>query len=463
MSFAVTMFTNLISRIHNCSRTEDILQASVESVKEALNCDRAVVYSLQPQSLGEIVAESVAPGFPQTKATRIDDPCFQARHIDSYRNGRVSAIDNIHEARITDCHIETLSKLAVKANLVVPLLLPDRELYGLLIMHQCSAPRAWKPEEITLAVQMAGQIGWAVDNALRWSECQKIQSSLDRQKYYNELLISATQKIHQCRTRTDVLAIATAQAQAILKCDRAIVYSIAHQSSGRVYAESTLPALAPLEGSVFADPCLEVYNSEEVHHSQVHAIDNIHQAGISLDFVDNLVENAVKAMMVVPIVGDRNEVFGLLSVHQCFSYREWQESEVEWLRQIGIQTGLALTKAQLQEEIADMRSSLKRAGAVKNSINHADTQVQQVKESVSNSMQTLDESRHLMRLLSREVITLTEKLSSEDINLVRIITKKLEANAEVATSSTILLQSEVKELETVVNSAIRLYRSRAIN
>ena len=190
------MFTNLISRIHNCSRTEDILQASVESVKEALNCDRAVVYSLQPESFGEIVAESVDPGFPQTKATRIDDPCFQARHVDSYRNGRVSAIDNIYEARITDCHIETLSKIAVKANLVVPLLLPDRELYGLLIMHQCSAPRIWKPEEITLAVQMAGQIGWAVDNALRWSECQKIQSALDRQKYYNERLVSATQKIH---------------------------------------------------------------------------------------------------------------------------------------------------------------------------------------------------------------------------------------------------------------------------
>ncbi|WP_310481931.1 GAF domain-containing protein [Chamaesiphon sp. VAR_48_metabat_403] len=458
------MFTNLISRIHNCSRTEDILQASVESVKEALNCDRAVVYSLQPESLGEIVAESVALGFPKTQATRIDDPCFQARHIDSYRQGRVSAIDNIYEARITDCHIETLSKLAVKANLVVPLLLPDRALYGLLIAHQCDAPRIWKPEEITLAVQMAGQIGWAVDNALRWSECQKIQSSLDRQKYYNELLVSATQKIHQCRTRTDVLATATAQAQAILKGDRAIVYSISDQSSGRVYAESTLPALAPLLGSVFADPCLAVYNSSEAgHHRSVHAIDNIHEAGIGAEFVDNLVKNAVKAMMVVPIIGDRNELFGLLSVHQCFGYREWQEMEVEWLRQIGIQTGLALTKAQLQEDIAEMRSSLKRAGAVKNSINHADTQVQQVKESVSNSIQTLDEAKHLMRLLSKEVVTLTDKLSSEDINLVRIITKKLQANAEVATSGTISLQSEVKELETVVNSAIKLYRSRAIN
>ena len=96
-------------------------------------------------------------------------------------------------------------KLAVKANLVVPLLLPDGELYGLLILHQCSQPRAWQPEEITLTAQMALQIGWALDNAIRWSQCQKIQSSLDRQRYYDELMVSATQKIHQGTTRAEVL------------------------------------------------------------------------------------------------------------------------------------------------------------------------------------------------------------------------------------------------------------------
>ena len=93
MSFAVTMFTNLISRIHNCSRTEDILQASVESVKHALHCDRVVVYSLQPENLGKVVAESVEPGFPQTMETTIEDPCFMARHVDTYRQGRINTID----------------------------------------------------------------------------------------------------------------------------------------------------------------------------------------------------------------------------------------------------------------------------------------------------------------------------------------------------------------------------------
>ena len=457
------MFTNLISRIHNCSRTEDILHASVESVKESLKCDRVVVYSLQPESLGKIVAESVEPGFPQTIATTIDDPCMRSQHINSYRQGRISAIDNIKTAQISACQIEMLEKSAVKANMVVPILSPDNELYGLLILHQCDQPRAWQQEEITLSAQMALQIGWALDNALRWSECQKIQSLLDRQKYYNELLTAAIQNIHQGNTRAEVLEIATTQTQTILKCDRSIVYGVTEPNLGRVFAESALPALAPLKGLVIDDPCLEAHSIDQYARGHVQAIDNIYEVGINPDLIDNLVKIAVKAMILVPIVGDRNELFGLIAVHQCFNYRNWQDEEVEWLRKIGIQTGLALAKAQLQEEMAIMRSSINRAGAVKDSIDNADTQVQHVKESVINSIQTLDEAKHLMRLLSHEVGSLTDKLSSEDINLVRIITKKLQANAEIATSGTISLQSEVKELETVVNSAIQLYKSRRAN
>lgn len=460
MYFDATMFANLISRIHDCSRVEDILQASVESVKQSLNCDRAVVYSLQSQSLGKVVAESVAREFPRSLATTIEDPCFMSRHIDSYRQGRISAIDNIHEARITPCHIETLEKLAVKANLVVPLLLPDREIYGLLILHQCSQPRTWTPVEIELVAQMALQIGWAVSNSHRWSESQRLQSAIDRQRYYNDLLITATQKIHQGTTRLEVLEIATTQVKTLLGADRAIIYGTSPSNLGRVFAESTLPALAPLQGTAIEDPSLSNRRLEEYRYGRVESIDNIHDTTGDPSSLESFAKIAVKASMVVPIMSDGLELFGLLSVHQCFKYRQWEEIEIDWLRQIGIQTGLALVKAQLQEEITTMKSSLKRAGVVKETISTADTQVQQVKESLTNSIQTLDESKHLMRLLSHEVVSLTDKLSSEDINLVRIITKKLQANAEVATHSTLSLQSEVTELETVVNSAIKLYKSR---
>jgi GAF domain-containing protein len=463
MSLTVTMFTNLISRIHDCSREDDILQAGVESVKQTLACDRAVVYSLQSQSIGKILAESVAPGFPRTMDTTIDDPCFNARYIDSYRQGRVSAIDNIQTAKITPCHLENLEKLAVKANLVVPLPLPAGELYGLLIMHQCSQPRDWEPAEITLAVQMAAQIGWALDNAVRWSECQRIHALLDRQKQFDRQLEIATQKIHQGNTRIEVLQIATAQAQAIIECDRAIVYGITEPNVGRIAAESTLSALAPTLGMTIEDPCFEAEYLDRYQHGGIQTIENIHEAGISDYFVQNLVKIGVKASLTIPIVSSQDELFGLLVVHQCFNYRQWQEMEIELLRQLGLQTGLALTKAHIQEEATAMKSSLKRAGLVKETIVTADTQMQHVKESLTSSTETLEEAKHLMRLLSHEILSLTEKFSNEDINLVRIIAKKLQGNTEKATTGALSLQSKIAELETAIDSAIQVYKSRRNN
>lgn len=459
----VTMFTNLISTIHNCSQEEDILAASVESVKQALECDRAVVYSLQPQSLGKVVAEAVAPGFPRTIETTIDDPCFLSRHIDTYRQGRINAIENIYEARIAPCYIETLEKIAVKANLVVPILLPDGQLYGLLILHQCTQPRSWKPEEVALTAQLALQIGWALDNAVRWSECQKIHSSLDRQKHYNDLLVTATRKIHQGNTRVEVLEIATTQAQTILGCDRSIVYAFSPPNQGKIVAEATLPALASIKGMTIEDPCFEPDYIDKYQSEGVQSMDNINTAGISAYFIDVLAKMAVKANITVPILGSYNELFGLLVVHQCFNYRQWQDAEIEFLRQIGIQTGLALLKAQYQEETMVMKSSLKRAGLVKETIANADTQIQHVKESLTNSVQNLDEAKHLMRLLRHEVITLTEKFSGEDINLIRIIAKKLQSNTDTATVGTLSLQSNVAELETAIDSAIKVYKSRTYN
>jgi GAF domain-containing protein len=454
------MFTNLISRIHNCLREDDILQASVECVKQALNCDRVVVYSVQEQTFGKILAEAVASGFPRTLETTIDDPCFKSRHVERYRQGAITQIENIHEARMTPCYIENLERLAVKANLVLPLHLPDRELYALLILHQCSAPRAWTEVEITLASQMAAQIGWALDNALRWAEYQHIQVSLDRHHHYQDLLATTPPKIHSGNTRIEVLQIATAQVREVLGCDRAIVYVPVEQDAGIIVAESKLPALASIQDRKLELPYFEHRYIEEYQQGRVRAIDNIHEAGLSPQAIENLAIIAVKANVIVPIINNKQELVALLVAQQCFNYRQWQDVEVEWLRQIGIQTGLALTKSHLQEEITAMKSSLKRASKVKDAIATADTKIQQVKQSLADSVQTSGEVKHLMRLLDREVTSLTTKVSDADLNLARIITKKLQANAETANAVTNSLQDKIDELSTVIDSGIKVYKSR---
>lgn len=190
------------------------------------------------------------------------------------------------------------------------------------------------------------------------------------------------------------------------------------------------------------------------------AIDNIHTVGLDEAALANLTRIAVKANAIVPIANHKHGLVALLVAHQCFNYRTWQNGEMEWLRQIGIQTGLALIEAQLQEEITTMKSSLKRASLVKKTIASADTKIQQVKRSLADSVNTSGEVKQLMRLLDREVSSLTTKLSEEDINLVRIITKKLQANTDTATAVAHSLQDKIDELSTEIDTGVQVYKSR---
>ncbi|NJR74748.1 MAG: GAF domain-containing protein, partial [Scytonema sp. CRU_2_7] len=157
-------FTDTIGLIRQSLKEEDILKACVQEVRRVLVCERVVIYSLDINSQGIVIAESVTPGYPRALGVTIKDPCFEAKYIEKYQNGRVRALDNIYEANLTPCYIEQLEKLAVQANLVAPIL-NEGKLLGLLVAHQCSKARQWQQHEIRWFSQIAMQVGFALENA----------------------------------------------------------------------------------------------------------------------------------------------------------------------------------------------------------------------------------------------------------------------------------------------------------
>jgi len=155
---------------------EAILSTAVTQARQTLVADRVVVYSLDQQSFGHILAESVDARYPSALGSIIDDPCMTAHYLDKYQHGRVQAIDDIHHAKLTDCHLAQLEPFAVQANLVVPIL-TQAQIIGLLIAHHCAAPHAWQPSEIDLFVQIAQQIGWALDNSHLLTEVAQVSQA----------------------------------------------------------------------------------------------------------------------------------------------------------------------------------------------------------------------------------------------------------------------------------------------
>ncbi|WP_168192324.1 GAF domain-containing protein [Chroococcidiopsis sp. TS-821] len=143
---------------------EDLYKTAVKAIRRAIRSDRVVIYQLDTNTWqGNIVAESVAPGLPQTLHVKISDPCLHDRHVELYQQGHVRAINDIyHEPELTDCYIKLLEQFAVKANLVAPIVQND-VLFGLLIAHQCDRPRIWQQNEISLFSRLATQVGFAIN------------------------------------------------------------------------------------------------------------------------------------------------------------------------------------------------------------------------------------------------------------------------------------------------------------
>ncbi len=148
--------------IAECLNQEKVFEVATTQGREALRCDRIIIYTFDEDFKGTIITESVDPRYPEALGSAIKDPCFAEKYVDKYLQGRVQATNNIYTAGLTSCHIKQLEPFSVKANLVTPVIV-DGNLLGLLIAHQCDAPREWSVSECNFLAQLATQIGPALD------------------------------------------------------------------------------------------------------------------------------------------------------------------------------------------------------------------------------------------------------------------------------------------------------------
>ncbi|BAY78653.1 multi-sensor signal transduction histidine kinase [Nostoc linckia NIES-25] len=155
------LFANITFKIRQSLQIDEILQTSVIEVQKLVLADRVLILRLQPDGSFVAVQEAVVPGLPVVMGQEITDSCFRDNYIEHYRQGGISSIRDIREADIQPDYMELLERFAIKANLIVPILLKN-ELWGLLIAHQCAHPREWTSWEIELLQQLADQIGIAL-------------------------------------------------------------------------------------------------------------------------------------------------------------------------------------------------------------------------------------------------------------------------------------------------------------
>jgi methyl-accepting chemotaxis protein PixJ len=343
------IISNFTLQLRQSLKRKDILTTAVELVRNALDLDRAIIFELDADFKGKVTAESVATGKLSIIGEKIDDCCIKSA---GYDKGRITAFADIYQAGLSDCHIQMLENIQVRANLVVPISL-DSQLFGLLIAHECQSPRAWQPDEINLFNQLATQLALALNQAMLIEQREAAAKQ-------SQLLSEITLKLRQSIDESEILNIGLSEIRSALGLDRASMLVVASngEGEGKIIAESIASDDLSVMGiTISADDMFELLGMGYQEGKFLKAND-LQTSGLSETLISHLSAIQIKSGITTPIIVN-NKFFGLFSATMCRNTRNWAQSEVDLILQLAVQIGVALTQAQLvrQLEAANVQQS----------------------------------------------------------------------------------------------------------
>ncbi|BAZ48781.1 signal transduction histidine kinase [Nostoc sp. NIES-4103] len=199
------------------------------------------------------------------------------------------------------------------------------------------------------------------------TERKQIELTLKAQAEREQLMRTVALRIRQSLNLEDILNATVKEVQDLLKVDRVIVYQFAADMSGKVVAEAVQPGWTVSLGVEIEDTCFQTGGGIEYYQGRKRAIANIYEAGLSDCHLKLLEQFEVKANLIVPIllqVGGENApswLWGLLVAHQCSTFREWQENQLDLLDQLTVQIAIAIQQStifqQAQNELAERQKA----------------------------------------------------------------------------------------------------------
>ncbi|HEY9616292.1 MAG TPA: response regulator [Microcoleaceae cyanobacterium] len=189
-------------RIRQTLELSQILQSTVDGMRQLLGCDRAVIYQFHSNWSGVIAVESVCTQELSILNREIIDPCFVSHWHEPYRQGRTSQVNDRDNGSLQSCYTELLASIQVRANLVVPIL-QDQHLWGLMIAHECHHPRYWTSLEVDWIQQLATQASIAIQQATAYGQLRCLTQELEERVAQRTAALQQNEA--QLRFQADIL------------------------------------------------------------------------------------------------------------------------------------------------------------------------------------------------------------------------------------------------------------------
>jgi diguanylate cyclase (GGDEF)-like protein len=166
----------ITQHIHESLELKEILHTTVKEVQQLLQTDWVMIQRLSRNSGSEIVAEALG----STYLPVLDWLIYEGGDWSELENDREThVIEDIHNSNLSSPYTTILANFQIQASLMVPII-KGNDVWGQLIAHHCSVPRAWQAWEIDLLKQLAVQLAIAIQQSELYQHLQSVNQELKR-------------------------------------------------------------------------------------------------------------------------------------------------------------------------------------------------------------------------------------------------------------------------------------------
>lgn len=380
----------VITQMRQTSDMDTLLKVTVAQVRDKIVGDRALIYQFTTSESGHVLAESRALGWTPTLNENLPGIMFGLYSSQDYLES--VAIDDVSQIQLSPYQKQLLEKFQVKASLSLPICVAGK-VWGLLVVHNCALVRQWQEVEITLLSQISTELTYRLQSFA-------VEIELQQRTIAKKSVAKVIDKIIKLSDVEKIFQTTTQEVRQLLKCDRVAVYRFNADWGGEFVAEAVGNAWVKLVGSgiktVWEDTHLQETQGGRYRHQENFVVNDIYKVGLANCHVEILEQFEAKAYIIVPIFSGE-QLWGLLAAYQNSSPREWKNWEESFLAEIGLQFGVAISKAEHLEQVRIQSEQLANIAEQEKALTKTINRIRQASDVESIFKNTTQEVRQLLR------------------------------------------------------------------
>ena len=354
---------------------EQMMQGWVDKIRSSMKSDRAAVFAFYPDWSGQILAESKGDKWKPLGSVLDYDFHFKGGEFEP-----CYVANDIQTKGLSRSVVERFEEIQAKAYIIVPIH-SNNQLIGLLAVYQNTNTRNWQDSEITQLQEYATRFIKPLQQTAYFRNAEFQNKQMERAFKREKSLSKSLEKLRLSKDEQAVWQIATDKGREILDVDRVAIYRFNPDWSGNFVADSVAPGWTTLLKIIpfIEDTFLQNTKGGRYKNGETFQVEDIYTQGHKECHIELLEQMQARAYALAPIFIADSDMFGskrlwgLIGCYQNDKARRWQEFEVETLRQLGLQIGVAMQQI-------NYTSTLKRQSELDKASSKISEQIRKAKD-----------------------------------------------------------------------------------